>query len=269
MINRRFFFKLGISSLGSLWLMGAGLKNHLIRPQKEEKMKRLGMIGGTSWHSTIDYYRYINQMVNDELGNRVNPPLLLFNLSQKQIHDLQQQDDWDSIAEIYYAAGTDLQKAGAEGLIFCANTAYAVYGPVSSRLDIPILHIADATAREAKKQNISELGLLGTRFTMEKDYIKGRLITQNNFNVMVPEEKARVELQRIIREELSAGQIIESSKSYLIGEMDKLKSRGAKGMVLGCTEFPILVKQKDYPIPIFDTTHLHSKMAVDFILGRI
>ena len=271
MANRRNFLKMGILSLGALPFMGAAFasyKNIFSDKLNENGMKRLGLIGGTSWHSTVDYYRYINQMVNDIKGDRINPPLLIFNLNQYRINELQAQNKWDEIANIYTEAANDLIKAGVKGFVLCSNTAHAIYDTLSERIDFPILHIADATAIEAEKLGLKKLGLLGTRYTMEKRYIKNRLTEKFGLKIITPEKNSRLELARIIQNELSAGIIKDKSKKYIISEMDILKKEGAKGMILGCTEIPEIIKQKDYSLPVFDTTYLHCKMAVDFILGK-
>jgi aspartate racemase len=272
MIDRRKFIKTSLLSLGALPFMGAAgtsIKNSYLNKPDDAGMKRLGLIGGTSWHSTIDYYRYINQMVNDIKGDRINPPLLIFNLNQFQINTLQSEDKWSEIADIYTATANDLIKAGAEGFVLCSNTAHAIYETLTKRINVPVLHIADATALEAERLGLKELGLLGTRYTMEKKYIKDRFTEKYNLKIVTPDKDSRMELARIIQDELSAGKIKENSKKYILGTMDKLKSDGAQGMILGCTEIPEIIKQKDYSLPVFDTTYLHSKMAVAFMLGKL
>ena len=271
MTSRRNFLRTGILSLGALPFMGTTValpKNIFSDKLNDNGMKRLGLIGGTSWHSTVDYYRYINQMVNDIKDDRINPPLLIFNLNQYRINELQAQNKWDEIADIYTEAANDLINAGAKGFVLCSNTAHAIYDILTKRIEFPILHIADATAIEAKKLGLKKLGLLGTRYTMEKKYIKDRLTEKFGLKIIIPGKKSRIELARIIQDELSAGIITDKSKKYIISEMDKLKKNGAKGMILGCTEIPEIIKQKDYSLPVFDTTYLHCKMAVDFILGK-
>ncbi len=231
-------------------------------------MRTIGLIGGTSWHSTVEYYSTINQMINDIKGDRINPPLRLLNLSQKEINDFQAEGNWDAITRIYIEASQDLIRAGAEAILFCSNTAHHVYDAVSAKIEVPILHIADATGKEAKKNNLNKLGLLGTVYTMDESYIKGRLSKEFNLQTITPDKSAYKELARIIYDELAIGSITAASKTFVISEMEKLKNQGAEGIILGCTEFPLLVKSSDYDLTLFDTTYLHCKMATDFIVEQ-
>jgi aspartate racemase len=234
------------------------------------KMKTLGLIGGLSWHSTVEYYSYINQMINDEFGNNTNPPLLLYNINQNLIQRLQRENKWDSIAFILIDASTKLQKAGAEGILFCSNTAHKVYDTVSKEVSVPLLHIADATGIAIRKRGLYKVGLIGTTFTMEENFIRQRLKDKFNIEMIVPEKQEdRLELHRIVQKELSLGIIKTETKSYILNQIDLMKQRGAEGIILGSTEFPLIIKQEDASIPLFNTTLLHSQMAVDFILGNL
>jgi aspartate racemase len=229
-------------------------------------MRILGMIGGTSWHSTVEYYRYINQAVNDYFGDNTNPPLLLFNLNQSIIHRYQSQDNWEGISDLVSEAALRLQKAGAEGIILCANTPHKVFESVSGKLNIPILHIADATAKEIKCTGRSKVCFIGTKFTMEQDFITGR-ISKSNIEVLVPEDSSTInELHRIIQKELTFGIMDKRSKQYVVDILESMIDKGAEGVVLGCTEFPLMVSQNDLSVPIFNTTEIHSKAAADYIL---
>lgn len=230
-------------------------------------MKSLGLIGGTSWYSTIDYYRYINKMVNDKLGGNNNPPLILYNMNQEKIHEFQKVDQWDRIIEMTIEAGNKLKAAGIEGLMFCANTPHKIYDAVKTELNIPMLHIADATAKGIKEKKLNKVGIIGTIYTMEGDFITGKLKKEYDIDVVVPEKKSREYLNKVVFEELSFGNFSDPIKKSVIKEINQLKSQGAQGIILGCTEFPILVKQNDIDIPAFDTTLLHAQMAVDFILS--
>lgn len=232
-------------------------------------MRSLGLLGGTSWHSTVDYYRYINQAVNDYYGNNTNPPLILYNLDQRHINSLQIADRWDEIADILSAAGLKLRGAGAEGLIFCANTPHKVYAPVSRKVGIPILHIADATGIAIRKAGLKKVGLIGTIYTMEDGFISDWLKQHYGIDTITPESpEVRQEFQRMIQKELGMGIFKPESKEYVLAEIERLRRRGAQGIILGCTEFPLIIHQADVPFPVFDTTALHSQMAVDFILRR-
>lgn len=266
MINRRKILQLGAAASVSLPFLEANARSLSVAEQKSQAMKTLGMIGGTSWHSTIDYYRYINQMVNDRQGNRVNPPLLITNLNQLLVNTLQAQGMWKELTQIYVDAGKSLVAGGAQSIIFCSNTAHKLYDDVSAALTVPILHIADATGQAAEDRGVRKLALFGTKYTMESPFIQQRLRSTYGMEVFTPNAAARNELARIIAEELSAGRIEDDSRAYLVAEMDKLKKRGAEAIILGCTEFPMLVKQHHYDLPLLDTTYLHAQMAVNFIL---
>ena len=232
-------------------------------------MKTLGLLGGTSWHSTVDYYRYINQAINDLCGNNTNPPLILYNLDQHRINTLQEQGRWDEIAAILSAAALKLRGAGAQAILFLRNSPHKVYVPVSRQAGIPILHIADATGLAIRKAGLKKVGLIGTIYTMEDGFIAEWLAAHYGIECIAPASaEVRRELQRMIREELGMGIFKPESKRYVLAEIARLRGRGAQGIVLGCTEFPLIVKQADVQFPVFDTTYLHSRMAVDFILGR-
>lgn len=230
-------------------------------------MRRLGLIGGTSWHSTTEYYRDINQAVNDHFGDNTNPPLLLYNMNQSLIHRHQVADQWDKVADLIIEAGHRLEAGGAESIILCANTPHKVFKTVAQNLNVPIIHIADATAAAIKAQGLKKVCFLGTKFSMEEEFITGR-IAQNNIDVLVPDSHSAIEeLHRIIQKELTFGKIIPSSKQYVLDAIKAMTDRGAEGVILGCTEFPLMIKSNDLTIPIFNTTEIHSRAAVDFILG--
>lgn len=229
-------------------------------------MKTLGLIGGTSWHSTIDYYRYINGAVNSFFGDNTNPPLLVYTLNQALVHKYQLENNWDGIAELLIDAGTSLSKAGAEMLMFCANTPHKVYTDVSKKLDISVLHIADATAKHLQNKGIGKVCFLGTKYSMLEDFITQK-IANHNIEVLTPEKDEVIEeLHRIIREELTYGNIVPKSKEYVVRVIQSFQKMGADGVVLGCTEFPLMINSAAMSIPVFDTAKIHSQAGVDFIL---
>lgn len=231
-------------------------------------LEKLGLIGGISWHSTVEYYRYINQIVNNYFNNNTNPPLILLNLDQYYIHSLQQSGNWDSIAAMLIEACDKLQQAGASSVIFCANTPHKVYDEVQRNSAIPILHIAHAIGMNIKKRGLCKVGLIGTIFTMEESFITEILRDDYNITVIVPEkEENRKRLHTIIQNELSHGIINPETKKYILDQLMLLEKRGAEGIILGCTEFPLIIKQNDLEIPIFNTTLMHAQMGADFILG--
>lgn len=229
-------------------------------------MRTLGLIGGTSWHSTIEYYRNINQSVNDHFGNNTNPPLILFNQNQALIHELQIKNDWSKIATLFIEAAKRLEKCGASALLFCANTPHIIFEKVESEIDIPIIHIVDATAKEITRKGLKKVCLIGTRFSMEEDFLMKRFV-KNGITVIMPViQNEIIELHRIIQEELTYGNINSNSKRFVIDSIQSMIEAGAEGVVLGCTEFPLMINDGDIPIPIFNTTEIHSKFASNYIL---
>ncbi|MDB4614545.1 amino acid racemase [bacterium] len=231
------------------------------------KMKTLGLIGGTSWHSTVEYYQRINQAVNDHFGDNTNPPLVLFNLNQSRVHRLQVEDNWSGVADMLVDAGLRLQNAGAEAVIFCANTPHKMFELVSDQLDVPVLHIADATAKAIHAESLSKVCFIGTKFSMQEHFITGRF-AKHGIEALVPEDDGTIEeLHRIIQKELTFGKILPASKQFVLKTLNVLIDAGADGVVLGCTEFPLMISDDDLPVPVFDTTKIHSTAAVDFVLS--
>ena len=229
-------------------------------------MRTLGIIGGTSWHSTIEYYRHINASLNALYGNPTNPPLVIYNLNQARIHSLQQAGAWSRIADIYYGAALRLQAAGCHGLLFASNTAHKVFDNVAARTALPILHIADAIGNAST--TVGTVGLLGTAFTMEHDFISRRLLERYSIKTLTPTSaEARARLHEIIQREMSLGKFTPESKRFILDEIASLQARGAEAIVLGCTELPLIIEQKDLTVPILDSTMLHARLGVDFILG--
>ncbi len=229
-------------------------------------MRKLGMIGGTSWHSTIDYYRYINQIINQRMDDlHMNPPLLLYSLNVA----LMKGGNWDEVIAAYQDIAQILQEAGAEAIIICANTPHKVVPKVAPLLSIPILHIADAIGAEARRLGAMKLGLLGTQPVMELDFIKGHLSEKWGVEVMIPCDADRQEAHRLIVDELTAGEFREETRNWYLQLMTKLQTAGAEAIILGCTELPILIKQEDFALPLLDTTFLHARYATDFILGEL
>ena len=250
------------------------LASHLLYAQSSQlppasNMKALGLIGGTSWYSTVEYYSYLNRAVNDAYGNNTNPPLILYNLNQQKIHDLQAANDWGAIAVLYTEAAKRLRAGGAEGIIFCANTPHKVYAQVAQNLDIPVLHIADATGAAIKKAGLKKVGIVGTLYTMQDGFIGDWLKEHYGIESIAPTSaNSQHELHRIIQQELQLGVFKPASRTYVLQQIEELRKRGAEGIVLACTEFPLIIKPEDLNVPVFDTTLLHSQMAVDFIMGK-
>jgi aspartate racemase len=227
----------------------------------------LGVIGGMSWESTQSYYRLINEGVKAELGGLHSADLLIHSVDFAPIGALQAQGAWDELGNIMASSGTRLQAAGAKGLLIATNTMHKVADDVQEATKLPIIHIADATANAIKEQNLTKIALLGTEFTMTQDFYKQHLMDAG-LQVLIPEEEARAEIHRIIYEELCQGQIKDSSRHYYVDVIKALAEQGAEGVILGCTEIGLLITQADSPIPVFDTTAIHAKAAVAFLLNK-
>ncbi|MGM8886190.1 aspartate/glutamate racemase family protein [Psychrobacter sp. 1U2] len=236
-----------------------------VQKQRDSQQKTLGIIGGMSWESTESYYRLINEGIKDKLGSLHSADLLIHSLDFAPIGELQAKGDWTQMGEVLASSGKRLQAAGAQGLLIATNTMHKVVDEVQAATGLPIIHIADATAAAIKAQGLTKIGLLGTQFTMKQDFYKQRL-TDSGLQVMIPEDEKRVEVHRIIYEELCQGQLLDSSREQYKRVIEQLADAGCEGIILGCTEIGLLIKQADSPIPVFDTTAIHAAAAVRFLL---
>jgi len=230
-------------------------------------VRTLGLIGGMTWHSTIDYYRLINEGVQARLGGAHSAALVMQSVDFGPIEDMQGRGDWDAMGRLMAGAARTLEAAGADGLVICANTMHRLADSVAGAVSIPLIHIADATAGAITKRGLATIGLLGTRYTMELDFYRGRLEKTHGLKVLIPEEPGRTSVHDIIYRELAYGNIREESRQIYAAVIRELERRGAQGVILGCTEIPLLIKASDSPIPVFDTTALHAAAAVEFALG--
>lgn len=228
-------------------------------------MKTIGLIGGMSWESTVEYYRIINETVNGKLGGHHSGKLILYSVDFDEIVKLMKKDDWKEISERIKEVAQRLEKAGADFILICTNTIHKVAEEVEKSINIPLIHIVDVTAEEIKKKGLKTVGLLGTKTTMEDNFYKIKL-KEHGIEVIIPEKNERELVDRIIFDELCRGIINPSSKDALMKIIDKLQSKGAEGIILGCTELPLIIKQEDVEIPIFDTTAIHAKSAVELAL---
>lgn len=229
-------------------------------------MKTIGLIGGMSWESSSEYYRIINQTVKEKLGNSHSAKSLMLSVDFEEIKRLMLEDDWDKLKNIMVNAAIQLEKGGADFIVICTNTMHRLVEDIAEKTNLPVLHIADATALKVKEKNIRKVGLLGTKFTMEQDFYKKHLAEKHNLEVIVPNEEDRNTIHDIIFNELCLSQIKKSSKREYIRIINDLKGNGVEGVILGCTEIPLLIKQEDVSIPIFDTTRIHAETAVEFAL---
>lgn len=224
-------------------------------------MKTIGLLGGMSWESTEAYYRTINEETRRLRGGHHSAPIVMISVDFNEIEELQRQGDWGAMAGILIEKAQRIEQAGADLLLICTNTMHKVAGEVASSIDIPLLHIADATAASIKDAGLSSVGLLGTSFTMEQDFYKGRL-QEHGLKVQVPNDADRELVHRIIFEELVLGQIKPESREVYLNIIDKLKTNGAEAVIEGCTEIGLLVKQQHTNVPLFDTAAIHAQQAV-------
>ncbi|WP_162339531.1 aspartate/glutamate racemase family protein [Cyclobacterium salsum] len=225
-------------------------------------MKKIGLIGGTSWHATIVYYRLINELVGERIGTQGNPELLIYSLNI----ELMRAQDKEKINAKYLEIAQTLEAAGAKALVICANTPHMVYDFVQPHLGIPILHIADAVGKEAKEKKLQTLGLLGNRPTMTGDFIPSRLATKFSLQTVIPDEGYIAQNHWYVSNELTQGIFSDGAKTFFMEQMELLRQKGAEGIILGCTELPILMNETDFDLPMLATTTLHARMAADFIL---
>ncbi len=231
-------------------------------------MKTIGLIGGMSWESSAEYYRIINQETNRRLGGVHSAQCLMWSFDFEEIKRLQHEGEWDKLAEAMKEAAIRLEHGGADFLVICTNTMHRLADAIASSVGLPLLHIADPTADRIKAAGFRRIGLLGTAFTMEQDFYKGRLQERHGLDVIVPEENDRRIVHEIIYKELVLGQIRPESRQAYREIIARLIERGAQGIILGCTEIMLLVKEEDSAVPLFDTTTIHAAAAVDRALAE-
>jgi len=230
-------------------------------------MKTIGLIGGLSWESSIEYYRIINETVRERLGGLHSAQCLMYSFDFAAIETLQANGDWETATHRMIAVARQVERGGGDCIVICSNTMHRMADDVQNAVDIPLIHIADATAGAIKAQGIGQIGLLGTRFTMEQDFYKGRLVNAHELDVLIPEEAGRDTVHRIIYDELVIGEVHEESRKAYQKVINDLVSAGAKGVILGCTEIELLISKPEHsPVPTFPTTYLHAVAAVDWAL---
>jgi aspartate racemase len=229
-------------------------------------MRTIGLLGGMSWESTANYYRLLNELTRERLGGLHSAKCVLYSVDFAEIERLQAEGRWDEAGEILAAAGKRLEAAGADLLIICTNTMHKVADQVTASVGIPLIHLADVTADVVRTHGLRRVGLLGTAFTMEQDFYRGRLAA-HGLEVLVPDASGREIVHRVIYEELAVGIFREESRGAYRAVIDRLVEAGAEGIVLGCTEIELLIGPEDSPVPIFATTRLHAEAAVTAALG--
>jgi aspartate racemase len=229
-------------------------------------MKTIGLIGGMSWESSIEYYRYVNEAIKGKLGGLHSAKCIMYSVDFAEIEILQHQGRWAEAATMLIKAARSLENGGADFIVLCTNTMHKVADDIQANVNIPFLHIADATAQRVKASGIQTIGLLGTRFTMEEDFYKGRLSEKYGLKIVVPTAQEREIVHRVIYDELVVGRIEQSSKAQYIDIIEQMINQGAEGIILGCTEIGLLVHQEDSRVPLFDTTRIHAEAAVEYAL---
>lgn len=230
-------------------------------------MRTIGLIGGMSWESSAEYYRLINEAVKQRLGGLHSARSLLLSVDFAEIEAMQSGGRWNEAGGLLADAARQLERAGADCVVLCTNTMHKVADAITSATALPFLHIADATAAAIHAAGLRRVGLLGTRFTMEQDFYRGRLAEQHGLEVLVPEVTDRAVVNRVIYEELCLGMISAEARAQYRAIIERLIGQGAEGVILGCTEITLLVSQADSAVPLFDTTRLHAGAAVDFALA--
>ncbi len=228
-------------------------------------MKTMGLIGGMSWASTVEYYRIINEEVSARLGGLHSAVCIVYSVDFQEIEAYQKTEDWEKAAQALIAVAGSLEKAGADFVVLCTNTMHKVAEKIQAGIHIPLLHIADATAEDILLNNIKNIGLLGTRYTMEQDFYKLRL-EEKGIQVMTPEAGDRALIHKVIYEELCLSKVLNESRNQFKRIINDLISRGAEGIILGCTEIGLLIKKEDVKVPLFDTASTHAIKAVEYAL---
>ena len=230
-------------------------------------MKTIGLIGGMSWESSQEYYRIINEEIKRKLGGFHSAKCILYSVDFAEVEKLQHEERWEELTGLMIGAARSLENAGAEFIIICTNTMHKMADEVQNSIKIPLLNLVDATADQIRQGGLKNIGLLGTKFTMEQSFYKGRLSNRFGGEVIIPNEEEREIIHQVIYNELCLGNINQTSKARFINIINSLIDRGAEGIILGCTEIPLLVNQSDIRVPIYDTTQIHAKAAVRYALG--
>ena len=239
----------------------------LIAKHSENQMKTIGLIGGMSWESSLEYYRIINETTKQSLGGLHSAKCVMYSVDFADIESLQHQGRWQEATALMVAAAQSLERAGADVIVLCTNTMHKLADAIASSVAIPFLHIADATAQRIQAQTLGTVGLLGTRFTMEEDFYRGRLVASHGLKVLIPNAQQRETIHQIIYDELCLGMIEPVSRQHVQAVINDLADHGAEGVILGCTELELLIGPEDSSIPLFPTTQIHAEAAVAFALS--
>ncbi len=230
-------------------------------------MKTIGLIGGMSWESSLEYYRIINEEVKKKLGGFHSGKIVMYSVEFAEIEKLQHEGNWDKATEFMIDAAQKVEKGGADFLLICTNTMHKMAEEVQQNINIPLLHMVDVVAEEIQAKGQKKVGLLGTRFTMEQDFYKGRLLEKHEIEAIIPPLDERKIIHGILYNELCMGEIKKASKDKFRTIINNLVARGAEGIILGCTEIPLLIDQEDYEVSLFDTTTIHARAAVKYAIS--
>ena len=223
-------------------------------------LKTIGLIGGMSWESTVTYYKIINETVKEKLGGLHSAKCILYSVDFQEIEECQANGNWEKSGEILGEAANNLEKAGADFIVICTNTMHKVVNQIKEKISIPILHIAEMTAEKILEKGLKNIALLGTKYTMEQDFYKSKLI-EKGINVIIPDKNDIEIINKVIYDELCLGIINSNSKKKFLEIVDKLRNKGAEGIILGCTEIGLLIKNEDTDVPLFDTAIIHAEQA--------
>ena len=223
-------------------------------------MKTIGLIGGMSWESTVTYYKIINETVKEKLGGLHSAKCILYSVDFQEIEECQANGNWEKSGEILGEAAYNLEKAGADFIVICTNTMHKVVNQIKEKISIPILHIAEMTAEKILEKGLKNIALLGTKYTMEQDFYKSKLI-EKGINVIIPDKNDIEIINEVIYDEICLGIINSNSKKKFLEIVDKLRNKGAEGIILGCTEIGLLIKNEDTDVPLFDTAIIHAEQA--------
>ena len=231
-------------------------------------MKKVGLIGGLSWQSTVDYYRIINEESNNRLGNKSTVESIIFYTDLERKYNLVTSGQLDTLAQEFIEIAQSLEKAGSDVIVMCTNTMHTVFNEIQANVNVPMIHIVDATGQAIKDAGIDKVALLGTTFTMTQPFYIKKLKDDFGIDTVVPKPEQMDEIMRVIEEELTFNIIKDSSREYFVNVINELKEQGAKGVILGCTEIQMLIKQKDSPVPVFDSTELHALAALNYAMAE-
>ena len=229
-------------------------------------MKLIGLIGGMSWENTIDYYRIINEMVKKELGEWYSAEILLYSVNFEEVLQLQNQNNWNELVKLMIIICKKLELAGSKAIVICSNTMHKIATEIETEISIPLINVVDETAKAIKSMDIKTVGLLGTKFTMEGNFYTEKLNEKYEINTLIPGKSEREYIHQAIYQEFAKGKFLESTKEKFLRIIEKLIKKGVEGIILGCTELPMLINSQDVSVPLYDTLKIHLRAAVDFSL---